>query len=154
VPTPPPPREAIKPPEPPAVAPITTTNPHTRSIGVAIPQKPRRPAASAPAGPAAAASTGGAAGGSSSAHPRYAVNPPPDYPPDERRSHHEGTVLLHVKVTADGAASDVRLQHTSGFPALDAAALAAVHRWKFEPARVNGMAVAAEVEVPVRFQIK
>jgi protein TonB len=63
-------------------------------------------------------------------------------------------VLLHVKVTAEGAATDVRLLHTSGFPALDAAALAAVRRWKFEPARANGFAVAADAEVPVRFQIK
>jgi protein TonB len=145
-----PPPEAIKPPEPPAIVPITTTNPYARSSGMAVPRRPHRPAANAPT----SATASGTAGGATDSHPRYAVNPPPDYPTDERRLHHEGVVLLHVKVTAEGAATDVRLQHTSGFPALDAAALAAVRRWKFEPARANGIAVAAEVEVPVRFQIK
>lgn len=88
------------------------------------------------------------------AHPRYAVNPAPSYPPEARRLKQQGVTLLHVKVGADGSAQEVTLKHSSGFASLDEAALAAVRRWKFEPARLGGNPVPADVEVPVNFQLK
>jgi protein TonB len=161
-PAPPPPTlEAprIAPPEPTPVAapeplpapaqPITTTNAHAPTT---VATHPRR---AGPAAPPKSVTTGGAsAGAASAARPRYASNPPPNYPPEARRLKQQGEVLLRVRVAADGSASEVTLKHSSGFPALDEAAIAAVRRWKFEPARVAGVAIAAEVEVPVRFQIK
>jgi protein TonB len=62
--------------------------------------------------------------------------------------------MLAVEVTADGRAGSVRLSQSSGFPVLDAAALQAVRRWTFDPARNLGMAVASQVEVPVRFDLR
>jgi protein TonB len=66
----------------------------------------------------------------------------------------QGTVMLAVEVTADGRAGSVRLAQSSGFALLDAAALQAVRRWTFEPARNLGLAVASHVEVPVRFDLR
>lgn len=62
--------------------------------------------------------------------------------------------MLRVKVGADGRVQDVSIRRSSGFPSLDQAALAAVRRWRFDPARAAGVVVASEVEVPVRFQLK
>ena len=42
---------------------------------------------------------------------------------------------------ADGTAGDVRVLESSGTESLDAAAVAAVRRWKFAPATVGGDAV-------------
>jgi protein TonB len=62
-------------------------------------------------------------------------------------------VLLAVAVTAEGRAARVALLRSSGVPALDQAALTAVRSWEFEPARADGVAVACDIEVPVRFQL-
>ena len=62
-------------------------------------------------------------------------------------------VLVSVEVGTDGRASDVTLARSSGFPLLDAAALQAVRRWRFEPAQAGGLPVSSRVEVPVRFSL-
>jgi protein TonB len=67
--------------------------------------------------------------------------------------HQQGLVLLSVEVGADGRPQDVSLKHSSGFSALDQAAIQAVRRWSFEPARVAGMTIASRVDVPVRFSL-
>ncbi|MGB8167438.1 MAG: energy transducer TonB, partial [Chthoniobacteraceae bacterium] len=103
-------------------------------------------------GPARAGSA--TAGASASARPRYASNPAPVYPPTARRAKQQGEVILRVQVGADGSARQVTLKRSSGFPELNAAAISAVQRWKFEPARAAGVAIPAEVDVPVRFQLK
>lgn len=87
------------------------------------------------------------------AHPRYRHNPSPEYPPLARQRRQEGLVLLGVRVTAEGRAAEVTIKQSSGFPLLDAAAVKAVQRWEFEPARLGAIAVASDVEVPVRFQL-
>ena len=61
--------------------------------------------------------------------------------------------MVRVRVTADGAPIEVELAETSGHPALDTAALAAVRQWRFDPATQAGRPVAATAEVPVRFRI-
>lgn len=85
--------------------------------------------------------------------PAYLNNPPPLYPSVARRRGAEGTVLLLVEVDADGRPSDVRIKASSGFSPLDFAAVDAVRRWRFAPARRNGRPVAAEVQVPIRFRL-
>lgn len=157
VPEPPvvPPAEIVPPQPAPPVAEthlITTTHHNAPAAPVAVARASRSPAPSVRH--AAAAPGGGSAGDTSLAHPRYAVNPPPNYPPDAKRLKQQGEVLLHVKVGADGSAQAVTLKHSSGFPELDEAALAAVRRWKFEPARAAGVPVAVDVDVPVRFRIQ
>ena len=95
-------------------------------------------------------STGGGAGNSK---PRYRFNPQPSYPAESRQAHQEGRVLLVVDVNTDGNPTRVEIKQGSGFAALDLAALNAVRRWKFEPARKGGVSVEARVEVPVQFSL-
>ena len=64
-----------------------------------------------------------------------------------------GTVLIRARVGADGDTEEIRLWRTSGHALLDAAALAAVRRWAFEPASLDGRRVEAWVEVPVHFRL-
>ena len=113
-------------------------------------QQLRAPAATESAEPKSAARTPGT-GKRSVAKPDYLRNPPPKYPAESRKLREEGVVLLKVSVTAEGRAADVQLQRSSGFPRLDEAALRAVRRWEFNPARVGVTPVACVVEVPVRF---
>jgi periplasmic protein TonB len=86
--------------------------------------------------------------------PLYDLNPPPVYPWVARRRHYQGTVLLDVRVTAGGRATEVKLAHSSGYPVLDQSALAAVQQWRFEPARQGSIPIETWVQVPVRFQLK
>ncbi|MBK1732578.1 hypothetical protein CKO41_12425 [Thiococcus pfennigii] len=84
----------------------------------------------------------------------YLNNPAPAYPREARRLGHQGTVRLRVLVTAEGRAADVQIAGSSGVTSLDEAALRAVRRWRFTPARHGGHASAAWVLIPVRFQLR
>jgi len=123
-------------------------------------ETPPEPAADpASSGSATTAGPSGAPGGSlaggalASAVPRYRSNPPPEYPPEARARHQEGVVLLDVEVGADGRTAEVGVKQSSGFPSLDRAAVSAVRRWTFEPARTAGLPVASRVEIPIRFDL-
>ena len=73
--------------------------------------------------------------------------------PAEHLTHGEHpTVVLKVTVLADGSVSDVQVEHTAGED-FDRAALEAVQRWKFEPARRAGQAIASRVGVAVHFEL-
>jgi protein TonB len=88
-----------------------------------------------------------------SAKPRYRSNPAPDYPVPSRRRQEEGIVLLNVLVRPDGLAAAVSLNRSSGYPLLDRAALDAVNRWTFEPARAAGVPVSSTILIPIRFSL-
>lgn len=165
----PPPPEPTPPPPEPMPEPVREPTPEPAVIKATPPPRPRtevpkprtavppRPAALAP--PSSGSVTGAAPGPatgrgpSTSARPRYRSNPKPNYPPESRRAGQQGVVLIAVEVTADGRAASVQLSRSSGFPLLDAAALQAVRRWTFEPARTAGLPVASRVEIPVRFDL-
>lgn len=83
----------------------------------------------------------------------YLHNPAPDYPHASRRSGETGKVLLNVRVSAQGVAEQVQIAKSSGFPRLDEAAREAVRRWRFVPARRGDEAIAANVIVPIVFQM-
>lgn len=83
----------------------------------------------------------------------YLNNPAPTYPVFSRRNREQGTVLLNVRVSAQGQAEQVQLKRSSGFSRLDEAALAAVQQWRFVPARRGEATVAASVVVPVTFRL-
>ena len=84
----------------------------------------------------------------------YLNNPAPDYPSISRREGEQGLVLLRVQVTANGTAASVGLQTSSGSTRLDQAALEAVKKWRFIPAKRGEQPVSASVTVPVRFSIE
>ena len=91
--------------------------------------------------------------GARGAIPDYLRNPPPAYPEPSRLAHEEGVVMLVVDVGHSGNPTGVRLQQSSGFTALDQAAIRAVRDWKFRPATTAGMVVASSVSIPVRFEL-
>jgi protein TonB len=95
----------------------------------------------------------GAGQGPSVAVARSYGNEPPVYPDLARRRGWEGRVVLRVVVDATGQATDVGVETSSGYRMLDDAALAAVERWRFEPARLAGIPVVASVDVPVTFRL-
>lgn len=84
----------------------------------------------------------------------YLDNPAPVYPPLSRRTNEEGKVLLRVFVEANGSPSRLEIQTSSGYERLDKAALAAVSRWKFAPARLGNDNIGAWVLVPIIFSLK
>lgn len=84
----------------------------------------------------------------------YGLNPKPNYPEAVRRRGIEGVVQLQVLVDERGVPMAVDIKKSSGFSALDREAFKAVSRWRFEPARRAGVAVAGEVVVPVRFSLE
>jgi len=83
----------------------------------------------------------------------YLDNPKPPYPPAARRLKLQGSATVRVMVSPEGRPKSVRLENSSGARILDEAALAAVQQWTFVPARRGNKAVAAEVDVPVRFSL-
>jgi periplasmic protein TonB len=106
------------------------------------------------AGSPGAAEGGAGAGPDSLAHADYARNPRPMYPASARRRAQEGTVTIRVLVGADGAVEHAELAESSGVDALDDAALATVRsRWRFIPARRDGVAVESWVLVPIQFAL-
>lgn len=84
--------------------------------------------------------------------PQFLVRYKPPYPEKARAERLEGTVLLLVSVNSAGGVAGAEVRRSCGHSLLDRAALQAVRSWRFEPARQNGVATAAQVEVPVRFR--
>jgi protein TonB len=84
----------------------------------------------------------------------YLNNPAPAYPALSRRMGEEGRVVLRVYVSEQGQAAQVQLRTSSKHPRLDEAALDAVRRWRFVPARRGETPVAAWVLVPISFSLR
>ena len=136
------------------------TPPSAPTDSVAAIEAPATPAASRSPAAATAALAGRApqaaalgGGGAVSAKPRYRSNPTPDYPIPSKRRREEGIVLINVQVEVDGTPAAVSLNRSCGHPLLDRAALDAVRRWTFEPARAAGVPVASLLVIPVRFSL-
>ncbi len=84
--------------------------------------------------------------------PQKAYSPPPRYPADAWQQGIGGRVVLRVQVAADGRVRAASVYRSSGHRSLDRAALQAVRKWRFEPARRLGVAVPTEVAVPITFE--
>jgi protein TonB len=84
----------------------------------------------------------------------YLNNPRPAYPLAARRRGDQGTVFVRVLVTAEGLPASVGLDKSSGYPALDDAALSAVKSWRFVPARQGAQPIESPYVVPVVFKLE
>lgn len=102
---------------------------------------------------AAASATLAAAGGANQPARALPGNALPPYPEAAREDGLEGLVRLAVEVDAQGRVSAVRWDARSGVMLLDIAARDAVRRWRFEPARQDGQAVASTVRVALQFRL-
>jgi protein TonB len=78
----------------------------------------------------------------------------PRYPDSARRQGIEGTVSLKVRVTERGAVEEVQVEQSAGYPDLDRAAVEAVRRWGFSPARQGNQPMAVWVLIPVTFRLE
>lgn len=84
--------------------------------------------------------------------PSMAGNAPPPYPLLAQQNGWWGTVLLRIEIDATGAVQSVLVERSSGHSILDDAAVKAVRRWRGEPARIAGQAVATSETLPVHFR--
>jgi TonB family protein len=74
------------------------------------------------------------------------------YPPDALRDRLEGTVGLELVVDVTGAVTDARVTSPAGH-GFDEAALVAVRRFTFEPARKHGVAIRSAVQLAYEFHL-
>lgn len=88
--------------------------------------------------------------------PPVMINPesPVDYPPALFSRGIEGKVLLRLHVDEFGrlVAESTKIAISSGYPALDSAALGAASRFRFAPALRSGTPVAATFLQPIHFR--
>jgi protein TonB len=85
--------------------------------------------------------------------PRRPLTQPP-YPAASVRFGEEGTVTLELRVGRDGRVLEARVLRSSGFPRLDAAAIAEARRtWRLRPASEDGRAVEGSYSVRVSFRL-
>ena len=84
----------------------------------------------------------------------YLQNPKPPYPPLAFRARIEGKVTLLAEVLPDGRAGQVRILESSGHDLLDQSAMSTVKKWKFTPARKDGVIITQAVRIPITFSLK
>jgi protein TonB len=84
----------------------------------------------------------------------YLQNPKPAYPSISRKLREQGKVVVDVLIGPDGAAQQAKVQSSSGFDRLDAAALATVQRWRYVPGKKGGVATAMWFSVPINFVLE
>lgn len=83
----------------------------------------------------------------------YLNNTPPSYPYSAKKSKLQGTVLLKVTVNQNGLAEIVEIAKSSGYEVLDASAKKAVSKWRFVPAKVNGLNAVSKIIIPIEFKL-
>ena len=94
---------------------------------------------------------GSGEGSGSSSLPSGGYQVKPRYPDSARRRGVEGTVIIKAYVTEQGRVEQVQVEQSAGHADLDAAAVEAVGRWRFQPARRGRQTIAMWVSIPVRF---
>ena len=85
--------------------------------------------------------------------PRPLAQPPPRYPPMALRAGLEGHVDIEAVVLADGRIERIRVVDETPRSVFAQAAIAAVGRWRFEPARHRDHPVNARIRVTVEFKL-
>jgi TonB family protein len=74
----------------------------------------------------------------------------PVYPAPARNMHVSGDVVIEADVTTSGKLSHIHV--LSGPPVLLTAAVHAVEQWEYQPAMLNGKAMASRVTVTIKFR--
>ncbi|NJD69242.1 MAG: energy transducer TonB [candidate division NC10 bacterium] len=97
---------------------------------------------------------GGAGGPTRLARPLGGYQIRPRYPDSARREGIEGVSLLRFEIRADGTVDKALIERSAGHRDLARAALEAVKKWRFEPARQGNRPVAVWVTLPVRFMLR
>ncbi len=86
--------------------------------------------------------------------PSFRVKPtPPHYPRVAKRRGQQGTVIVEVWLDKNGKQIQQLIAESSGFEALDEAAILAVTQWQFKGHIINGQSIESRLKVPVRFEL-
>ena len=75
------------------------------------------------------------------------------YPMNEVNDGREGWVIMTIMVDSNARPADAMINDSSGNPAFERAALNAVERMTFEPARLNGAPVDGSIKFKLKFSI-
>jgi len=86
--------------------------------------------------------------------PVCTYNPPPNYPAVALRQNWEGEVLLQATISDDGNVEGVHITSSSGYTALDEAAVEAVLTWQFTATATASGSEPVAVSIPVHFRIR
>ena len=78
----------------------------------------------------------------------------PNYPSYSRRHGEEGTAIISVEILPNGKRGSIRLVNSSGYARLDEAAISAVQRATFIPAKADGEAVSSSKRLVFTFKLK
>lgn len=78
----------------------------------------------------------------------------PKYPQMSRRKGEEGIVTLIAEVSERGTVNSVKVEKSSGFRRLDAAAVEAMKSAVFHPAESGGRQIGSTVSLDVRFSLE
>ncbi len=105
--------------------------------------------ASSAASPGAAASSGADA----AVPPSDVFRVLPKYPPESFAAGEEGVVVLWVRVDDEGVVLATGVRNSSGYPRLDAAAVAAMRQWRFAPATPGDRSRATVFKSSLTFTI-
>ena len=77
---------------------------------------------------------------------------PPEYPSELRREGVSGVVMISCTIDVKGDVQDVVIEKSSN-QSFNPSALAAVKKWKFKPAKIDGEPVAKKVTIPLKFTV-
>jgi protein TonB len=114
---------------------------------------PVEPEVAAAQAPAASDAGGAVTAEEVPASPEEACNQPPEYPLESRRRGEQGTVVIRLRIDADGKVVAADVASSSGHTRLDRAALSALTRWIYRPAERGGIRVAGQVDQQVVFRL-
>lgn len=144
------------------VPPAPTAPPSERAV-TAPPAEPQAPAAPdtaaavtapAPAPPAPVSAEPAAPVIPPRSDAAHLSNPAPVYPALSRRLQEQGRVLFDVYILPDGSVGEIKLKRSSGFVRLDDAALEAVRRWRYVPAKRGDQPIPYWYVQPVDFSMR
>ncbi len=84
--------------------------------------------------------------------PRAVSAPDPKFPRAGQNERHQGKVVFRVVVDSFGRVQAMKVESATGLAFMHSA-VAAVARWEFDPATLDGRPVACEINVEVNFRV-
>ena len=78
----------------------------------------------------------------------------PKYPLIAHHNNWEGVTVLVIQIQPDGRVGEVDVSQSSGYRVLDEAAAKAVKHWRYQPALKNGVAIAWQIRVRIKFVLE
>jgi TonB family protein len=85
--------------------------------------------------------------------PKAKYAPKPIYPKNAKRAEKEGKVMLQATIGIDGIPKDIVAVTKLGF-GFEEAAIAALKKWKFIPAKKKGKDVERRINIPIEFKLE